>query len=232
MTRAFSAPKREDTPNEDRWSRSGDSRVFVVSDGASVSFDSALWAEILCRRFVSDPSPSREWFEAALEEYSSQYGREAMAWMQQAALDKGSFATILGVTLSKDLSTANIFGIGDSILAVIDDGKVVRVLPNMQPSDFDLAPQLVSTNPNENSFLTDEFISRAWQRIDLKAQERPTLLLMTDALGRWLIEQPEKDRVAALMDLQTDDEFAKMVELERAEGRLKRDDTTLIVIGD
>lgn len=62
MTRAFTAPKRGDTPNEDRWSQSSDGRIFVVSDGASISFDSAPWAELLCRRLsvISDP-PSDAW---------------------------------------------------------------------------------------------------------------------------------------------------------------------------
>jgi hypothetical protein len=49
---AFSVPKREDQHNEDSFRRSA-SGVYAVSDGASVSFDSASWARILVRRYTA-----------------------------------------------------------------------------------------------------------------------------------------------------------------------------------
>src|SRR5437016_1277876 len=88
VLRTFSVPKREDTPNEDRVS--ADEMTCAVSDGASVSFDSGPWAEILARRFVENPDISREWVEAAIKEYRSAYDREAMSWAYQAAFDRGS----------------------------------------------------------------------------------------------------------------------------------------------
>ena len=54
---------------------------------------------------------------------------------------------------------------------------------------------------------------------------------MTDALGRWLIDQPDSERVSTLLDIQSDEAFIDFVNRERVKGRLKRDDTTLVVIG-
>ena len=45
---AFSVPKGEDQRNEDSFHRSAKG-VYALSDGASVSFDSASWARILDR---------------------------------------------------------------------------------------------------------------------------------------------------------------------------------------
>jgi len=59
---AFSVPKREDQHNEDSFHRSAKG-VYALSDGASVSFDSASWARILVRRAsvcISANGPERD----------------------------------------------------------------------------------------------------------------------------------------------------------------------------
>jgi hypothetical protein len=65
----------------------------------------------------------------------------------------------------------------------------------------------------------------------LRPTKMPTLLLMTDAIGRWLLDEPSPARVSMLLDLQDDRSFGEFIERERSEGRLKRDDSTLIVVG-
>ena len=93
---AFSVPKREDQNNEDSFRRSAKG-VYALSDGASVSFDSASWARILVRRYTRDPEFTREWLSAAIAEFRKLYDRDSLPWMQQASFDKGSFASLLGV---------------------------------------------------------------------------------------------------------------------------------------
>src|SRR5262249_20554135 len=89
----------------------------------------------------------------------------------------------------------------------------------------------ISTNPSENATLDEEGISEAWHQLTLASHEEPFLMLMTDALGQWLLEQPDASRVAALLSVSNGESFAKFVETERSEGRLKRDDSTLVFIG-
>jgi hypothetical protein len=228
----FTVQKRDDgANNEDQWYESPDGMICAVSDGASVSFDSGPWAAILVRRFTRDPNVSREWIQAAIAEYSAAHDREAMPWMQQAAFDRGSFATLLGVWFLPNWQGVRVFSIGDTILAFIDGGQVVRSIPYVQPDEFDQSPQLLSTNPVENRSLDDEAISQAWQELNIASHDAPTLLLMTDALGRWLLDQPDSQRVSALLDVRDKQAFRDFVDRERAKGRLRRDDTTLVVIG-
>lgn len=229
--KTFSVPKHDDTPNEDRWSVSADKKIIAVSDGASVSFDSARWAEALCRRFVADPIVTPEWVQSGTYEYGALYDREAMPWMQQGAFDRGSFATLLGVSFSNGFGSMRVLALGDSILAVLDRCSLVSVIPNMTVADFDGSPNLLSTNPAENDFLTAEYISAAYCEVLLAQYESPVCMLMTDALGRWLIEGPHTERVPSLLALETHEEFTELVDRERSAGRLKRDDTTLVVIG-
>lgn len=229
VLRAFSIPKRDDTANEDRWKHSPDDKTFAVSDGASVSFDSAPWAQILCSHFISNPDISRKWLQNAAAEYNAVYDREAMPWMQQGAFDRGSFATLIGVVLADDAKSARIFSAGDSIFALTDRRQLICTIPYTAPDEFDHSPTLFSTSAFENTFWTDDAISESWRELNLSSHEEPVLLMMTDALGRWLIERPES--VSTLLDIKDENEFAQLVAKERAEGRLKRDDSTLLVIG-
>jgi hypothetical protein len=231
VLRAFSVLKRDDGPNEDRWCVSTDGSSCAVSDGASISFDSGPWAEVLCRKFIETPDITLEWLASAVAEYQLGYDRDGMSWSHQAAFDRGSFATLLGVLCSNDRQVARIFALGDTLLAFIDNGRVVRTIPYVHPDEFDKAPMLLSTNRLENRALDQETINEAWCELVLASHETPMLLLMTDAIGRWLLNDPSPDRVATLLNLQDAYSFGKFVEEERSNGRLKRDDSTLVVIG-
>ena len=138
---------------------------------------------------------------------------------------------MLGVVCSLDGQAARIFALGDTLLAFVDNGQVVRTIPYVQPAEFDKAPILLSTNRLENKLLDQEAINDAWYDVVLASHERPTLLLMTDAIGRWLLDDPSPDRVSMLLSLQDAHSFGEFIERERAEGRLKRDDSTLVVVG-
>jgi hypothetical protein len=229
VRRGFTVAKHADRPadNEDRWWGSEDGAVCALSDGASVSFDPGPWADILVRRFVADHEVSRLWLSAAIEEYARLHDREAMAWMQQAAFDRGSFATLLGAVCGE--GHVRVVAVGDSLLALADGDRLVRTLPYDQAEAFDQRPRLLSTNPAENAWLDEADAFPAWQELDLTRLAQPTVLLMTDALGCWLLGGP--DRLAALLAIEDQAAFEAFVEGERSEGRLKRDDTTLIVIG-
>ena len=231
FVRALSTPKNEATPNEDRWHVSDDALTCAVSDGASVSYDSAPWAERLTRTFVADPNPTTEWLADAAQSYSVEYDRGSMEWMQEAAFDKGSFASLLGVVIDPRSGAVRAFAIGDSVLVVVDrKSQVCRTLPYTDAEQFNHSPQLLSTSATENAVFDDAAIDAAWYDVAIPDQ-RSTILLMTDALGHWLMSEPTPERVDALLRQQRLEEFAEFVALERESGRMRRDDTTLLVIG-
>lgn len=229
--RSFTIEKRDDGPNEDQSCELPTGTACALSDGASVSYDPRAWAGILARRFTENTVVSFDWLQAAITEFRTAHDRETMPWMQQAAFDRGSFATLLGIEFSPDWRAARVFAVGDTLLAFVDLGQVVRTIPYVQSDDFDRSPQLLSTNPLENGWLDKDAISSAWHELNIASHEAPTLLLMTDALGRWLLDQPDVSRVSTLLNIPSEQEFRDFVEGERAAGRLKRDDTTLVVIG-
>jgi hypothetical protein len=230
---AFSVPKvSEDQRNEDSFHRSRKG-VYALSDGASVSFDSASWARILVRRYARNPEFSRAWLAAAIAEFRKLYDRDCLPWMQQASFDRGSFASLLGVRVIDEGQLIQVFSIGDS-LAVLCDGDCIKAtFPLATASEFSRSPQLLCSNPVQNAFLDKIDINydlvADWTFRGLK---QPALLCMTDALGHWLLSRRDDDPspVSILRKVRTSGAFTRFVKDERAAGRMKRDDTTLIAL--
>lgn len=132
VLRAYSVPKQPELPSEDHHCISQDKLTCAVSDGASVSFDPGPWARILTRRFVENPDVSCDWIHAATIEYQGAYDREAMSWSAQAAFDRGSFATLLGIVCSPGGRGVRVFAYGDTLLAFVEDGQLLRTIPYVQ----------------------------------------------------------------------------------------------------
>jgi hypothetical protein len=230
---AFSVPKARGQRNEDawQWSHKG---VGALSDGASVSFDSASWARILVRHYARSPRVDAAWIASALAEFATLHERESLPWMQQAAFDRGSFASLLGLQRCGK-GQVKILAIGDSLAVLCDADRVVATFPYQSPEQFDERPRLLSTNPAENAFLADCDLAADFSvEWELGALDRPALLCVTDALGHWILTHRDRDPspIAALRAIATRRDFSRLVVAERETGGLRRDDTTLLAYWD
>lgn len=228
FVRAFSTPKLEDTPNEDRYAVSLDRTICAISDGASVAFDSGPWAEILVKGFVDGASLSREWLTRAAGEYEALYDRDELDWMQQGALDRGSFASLLGVRPSSNDQAIDVIVVGDTMLAVLETGELRLTMPYTHPEQFNVSPQLISTHAIENEPLFEEGREVTVQTIDLSPYMMPLVLLVSDALGHWMLSH--RERAHEVVAKVTQEEFDAFVAVEREAGRMRRDDTTLLIM--
>lgn len=226
-------PKYASEPNlcEDAYNLRPYRGVFAVSDGATESYSSAIWARILVERFVSHPGISPDWVTAAVARYNAHFNREVMSWSAQAAFDRGSFATLLGLVVSPSGDRARILGIGDSLAVLLDGDRIIDSFPYRTPEQFKAHPLLLSTVAERNLKLLEvgafKQFSKDWR---LKELLEPKILLMTDALGAWLLSDPQ-ERIAELLGLRSKTAFGALVDRERAAGAMKRDDTTLLRLG-
>ena len=225
----FSMPKAEGFPNEDRYQSSSRKHVHALSDGASVSFDSASWAQILVRRFARNPDVTRQWLNDAISEFERLHDRESMPWMKQASYDRGSFASLLGVRLLGE--KVQVLAIGDTLAVLCDGDSIHSTFPYSEPEEFDQRLQLLCTSSGANAFFdAPDFDFHPFADWTFNGIERPALLCMTDALGHWLLSHraQEPSPVATLRGLKTPKAFRRFVQAERDAGRMRRDDTTLM----
>ncbi|RNF35331.1 hypothetical protein [Paracoccus methylarcula] len=211
--------------NEDAAKADSPKGIFVISDGASESFASRRWARVLVKHYARRPVIDADWLTQAIGEYAAVFDRESMSWSAQAAYDRGSFATLLGVQFDPD--GVLILGVGDS-LAVLDDGVEIRAtFPYCEPRQFRTNPLLLSTIPDRNAVILGADNSTRW---NVEGVEAPKIYCMTDAIGAWLLSA-RVERMNRLRMLQNRREFVALVETARADGTMRRDDTTLLVIG-
>jgi hypothetical protein len=222
----------ENDVNEDRWAFSGSRGTLALCDGASESYDSSVWAQILSDKFVLDPTVTPEWLTDAVAEYVSRHDFDAMSWSQQASYKRGTFSTLLGVRHDATRGTVDVLAVGDSLAVLADGCAVVSYWPYSEPQRFSEHPTLLATLAEHNGFVSEvaSFATRV-ARFDLGTLETPRLLCVTDALGEWLLRQSQHggDGLARLLAISSAEELEDLVVRERQGGRMKIDDSTLIV---
>ncbi len=223
LQRAYTVPKAKDVPNEDRFASRD--LAHALSDGASISYDSELWAQIVCARYVESPCVTPEWLGGCIAEFNTHHDRASLPWNKEAAFDRGSFASLLGVTFAD--AVIRIDAVGDSIAALCDGATRVDTFPYKTHEQFDQEPMLLCTDAAKNPFFAEGDLSREYVcRWPYDGLQSPRLLCMTDALGHWLLSS--EDATARLLSVDSEEAFAQFVAAEREAGRLKRDDTTLL----
>jgi hypothetical protein len=223
-------PKRSDEPGNDDYGAMQPHRgCYALSDGASESFDPAQWARVLVDFYLANRLVDERWLTAACKMYGRMHDREVMSWSRQAAYDRGSFATLLGVTLDPSGRRASVTAIGDSLAVLADGGALVDSYPYTDASEFDKNPLLLATVPMKNQPLMERGLASFRREWNLSQLADPVIFCMTDALGAWVLADPS--RIVDLRDLKTRLSFKALVDRERTVGRMRRDDTTLLVLG-
>lgn len=219
--------------NEDAYAFSADLQRFVLSDGASESYDSRFWANFLVRKFADDPCLNHEWIESAVSKYHAEHDFNSMSWSQQLAYGRGCFATLLSAEHDSLNQRLTLFGVGDSVAVLFVGLEVVRAWPLDDPEKFKLRPELLSTIQAHNDFtLAPEFGSRALLELDLATFPKPTLLCMTDALGEWTLKMATQEpaRLTDLLAIRSEEQLAALVEAERKAKNMRVDDSTLAIL--
>ncbi len=225
---AFTVPKDPRLPNEDRWAVSEDGRICALSDGASVSFDSATWATLLTEQFVSRPRVDRSWLCMAADKHNCRFDHQSLPWMMQAALERGSFATLVGVNIAEYNALVTLFAVGDSVAILLSEDKIVTIVPDIGPSLE--VPTLLPTSPRDIAALDERLFSDNLRAQALADCTEPAIVLATDALAAWLCELDTSERIAKLLALEDEAAFVSLVHEERAAKRMRRDDTTMLLL--
>ncbi len=230
---AGQVPKNISEPDliEDVYSQ--ENSLIALCDGASESFDSKTWAKLLADKFCHDPEMDSAWINDVICLYSEQFDPQKMSWSKQAAFDRGSFSTLLGIQYFASSNTIEITGIGDTLALLVDCDMEITSFPYASADDFQNRPELLATRPEYNAFLRapshESFHRKTWHINDEKS---PHILCMTDALAEWVLRSLEKDTssLERLFAINSDVEFEELVLSERSMKNMRIDDATLIHI--
>ncbi len=226
-------PKELGSPeaNEDAIQLALEAGRIAVCDGASESFDSKTWARLLTDRFVRRPRVSAKWLAQATAEYAARFDPTALSWSKQAAFDRGSFATLLGVELLPDKGQIRVLGVGDSVAVLIEAGSRVQSFPYARAEQFQERPVLLATNDRLNTtFASRSYFRKHRTTWSLEGRNKPILLCMTDALGQWAMSREEEGNPVwnLIANIGNEPELEELVLRERQARAMRTDDTTLV----
>ena len=219
--------------NEDAFKWSSERSALALSDGATESFDSRLWARLLVRLFVRKPVLSMAEVDMAIAAFSRCHDPRSMSWSRQAAFNRGSFATLLGVSVSPERDQARVLAIGDTIALLLDGPRLVASFPYTDPEEFRRRPTLLSTKPDLNSCLDQpDHASASTTSWGLDRLAQPRIVCMTDAIAEWFLHLAQADPCAGEILLGISDiaHLETLVVQEREAGRMHVDDSTMLIL--
>jgi hypothetical protein len=208
----------------------------IVADGATEAYDARRWVEHLVASFVADSGPDlthdglRAWFERVQRMWvAGAPAGFATVIEEHKFRAEGSFATFVGCRLTGlDGPDARweAAALGDSVLFHVRDGWLVTHFPPIGVDDFGLSPAGVGTHPGAIPAMLSGL-----ELANGRVRAGDLLFLATDALAHWLLLESAQDPRAVwavLTGLDHDATFAALVTDQRAAGRLRNDDVTLL----
>lgn len=202
----------------------------AVFDGASESFAARRWARYLADEWGKTPTRDWSWVERAQERYTRNISTLELSWAQEAAMQRGSYSTIAYVQFEEDWLFFS--AVGDSNIFLLSNDEIRFSYPYVQESQFTSAPNALSSNPIDLRRNRENLLS-GLDRIRYKSLEISHVILATDAVSAWLLNEDDEIRSArrnSLLSCSNLDEFKSLVELERANHSMKIDDSTVVVL--
>lgn len=191
----------------------------AVADGATETSFAGLWAQLLVRGYA-DAVPLARSQKLWCDEIPTQN----LAWYAEEKAQSGAFAALAGLTINADSSFV-CEAFGDSCVMHVRDELILTAFPLASADEFNNRPALIGSVDRSISDIEFESYSGTWISGD-------HFFLLTDALARFLLQQP--DQVKAFIELENQSDMRELAELHRnriaADGRpfLPNDDLTFI----
>ncbi|MGB8345106.1 MAG: hypothetical protein WCD86_09490 [Ktedonobacteraceae bacterium] len=238
----------------------GTQRCYAVADGVAGSFVPGPWARIVAKSFVerggsfADMQEFQGWLADCSRLWHSWIERRWVPtinalrerngdnpgdWSNE--IRQGAQTTLIGCSLApahqveNDTSTAiSVFAVGDAELLLFTPGEdggwnVEDMFPFDSSKEFDAHPDTLVTAARP------DLVERAWQRrktMLINAFPGDLLVLTTDTLAKWLLQQIEQDtrRWMPLLSISDPGAFEQHIRREFHNDQVDDDDMTLLVI--
>lgn len=214
--------------------------IAAVSDGATTSSYSNIWANLLVDAFIEKPYlHSKELLDnvsTLSERWWKDVRQKDLPWYAEEKLAQGSFATFIGMKLNHapgnpSTTRYTIIAVGDSCFFHIRNNQLYKSFPVADPDEFSSHAYLVPTQ--------HELIAKLEGKIHRMAgscQPGDTLVLATDAFSHWFLKSFAEGTMpmAQLEEAVTCDDsgqaFEELVNSMRQSGQMRNDDVVTIVL--
>jgi hypothetical protein len=222
----------DEATNADRADFCQSRRRYMVADGVSRSFRPQVLAEYLVSSFVRSDLPLAHSSLETIMQLFTPWSGDGLSWPEAALLERfGSQSTFLAVDISQLNSTdflISAIAVGDSVLALVnanDPIGLASVWPFQNVADFPSIPGTIGTS-------TPYIKGSAHGPADFTARQGDSLLLMTDAIGRYFARSCETgvSLSRTFPFLENDTGFADWANAAMTQGLVEEDDLTIMEI--
>ena len=228
----FQLPKREAVTYDkiqDRYAVSGN--CIAIADGATQSFKSEIWADLLVRKFLDTPELTKQTFQKFVQEAGLEFNARKfepspdpmIALLERDSKVRGGYATFVGARINKLRMEVSFIAYGDCLIAIEKRGRL-SFIPFSTPDELRSNKGFLSSRePNSASF-NEEYVVCATLSFD----EDTRFYLATDAMAIYLLKN--RTAIHDVASCQTFDEFKQYI-IDRWDRReIEEDDITLACI--
>ncbi|MGB8172238.1 MAG: protein phosphatase 2C domain-containing protein, partial [Nitrososphaeraceae archaeon] len=146
-TNIFSVQKsgNKEEENEDAYAIGKNGNLIAISDGASDSFSSRIWAQLLSQEFIDNPIDFNNkevflaWLESIQQKWLEKIDWEKLPWFSEEKAKVGDFASLLTLSISEERNRIISYAIGDSCLFIIRENKCLT-FPIEKSNEFNNYP--------------------------------------------------------------------------------------------
>ena len=241
-------PKDAEFPGEyeDASARSEKHGRAIVADGVSSAIFSRAWARLLTRSVVAEPpdltseDAIQAWLTPLQQEWRKGINFAGLPWHQKPkATSIGAQTTLLAVAVEPLADGGDLAGeyrlrgsgIGDCVLFLVRDGRRVFSFPLTSAAEFAEPPQIFSSIAKGVAYV-DKF-----RHLDDRCRIGDLLVVCSDAVGLWAMEEYEAGREVDWMRYWENDEAwqadIQSLRARRADehgNRMRVDDCTLLLL--
>lgn len=211
---------------------------LAVADGATDSWYSGLWADLLAHAGANgelDDAFLADTFEELRSEWKRRAFPEGLDWVSEAKARGGGHAAVLWAEIQSPADgthsgTWTASAIGDSCLFHLRSGRLLTSFPYTRPDEFNSHPNLLGTN------CALEQVTQFVHTTTGEWLPGDTILLATDAFALWFLEQVDdagqctEAGLADIIGAHSPTVFQTWVGQAREAGRLRNDDTTVLCV--
>jgi hypothetical protein len=216
---------------QDKYAINPDTKTFALADGTTQSFNSEIWAEIITKAFVANPTFNTNEligsfinqvveYKNANFEFSS---NPAKASLEKAKKNKGGTATFIGLHFKTE-NNIELISCGDTNLFLLNSENKIIAFPFSDVDSLDANNNFINTEQLLENNIDETFFKL--KSIEYKSDDK--IIIATDALSRLILKKPSTlSEILKIEDFNQLNDFC----LKYWEGKeLQEDDISAIII--
>jgi serine/threonine protein phosphatase PrpC len=149
---------------QDKYALDSDTKIFALADGTTQSFNSEIWAEIITKEFVSNPTFNTKELINIFKNQVAKYkntnfefsSNPAKASLEKAKQNKGGTSTFMGLQFKSE-NKVELISCGDTNLFLINSENKVIGYPFSNVDNLDENNYFINTEQLIQNHIDDTF---------------------------------------------------------------------------